>query len=59
MSVKDELLECIANLSPERERIIQRIMNLSNEQFDQLIILYSQLEKESCPACPVQRRTSA
>ena len=48
-----------ADLNVKREKIIQRIMNLSNEQFDQLITLYSQLEKESVPACPVQRRTSA
>lgn len=48
-----------ADLTVKREKIIQRIMNLSNEQFDQLITLYSQQEKESVPACPVQRRTSA
>ena len=59
MSAKEELLDSTVNLSTKREKIIQRIMNLSEEQFDQLLILYSQQEIESCPACPVQRRTSA
>ena len=47
------------NLSIKRENIIQRIMNLSDEQFDRLITLYSQQEKESCPACQVLHQTSA
>lgn len=58
MSAK-ELHNINENLSQKREEIIQRIMNLSDEQFDQLLILYSQQEKEFCPACPVQHRTSA
>ena len=59
MSAKEELFILHADLSPKRENIIHRIMNLSSEQFDQLITLYSQQEKEFCPADPVQRRTSA
>lgn len=47
------------NLSQKRENIIQRIMNLSDEQFDRLITLYSQQEKELCPTCPIDHRTSA
>lgn len=47
------------NLTQKRENIIQRIMNLSEEQFDQFITLYSQQEKESYPPDPVQRLTSA
>ena len=58
MSAK-ELHNANETLSLKRENIIQRIMNLSDEQFDQLLILYSQQEKVSCPACPVQHRTSA
>lgn len=58
MSAK-ELHNFNENLSQRRENIIQRIMNLSDSQFEQLITLYSQQEKESVPACPVQRRTSA
>ena len=59
MSAKDELHNLNENLSNKRENIIQRIMNLSDEQFDRLITLYSQQEKESDPACPTLRRTSA
>ena len=59
MSAKNELHNINANLSTKREKIIQRIMNLSDEQFDRLITLYSQQEKESDPACPTQHRTSA
>ena len=58
MSAK-ELHNFDENLSQRRENIIQRIMNLSNEQFDQLITLYSQQEKEFVPACQVPHRTSA
>lgn len=47
------------NLSTKREMIIQRIMNLSDEQFDLLLTLYSQQEQESDPACPALRQTSA
>ena len=59
MTPKDELHNHNANLSPEREKIIQRIMNLSDEQFNHLITLYSQQEKESDPACPTPHLTSA
>ena len=47
------------NLSTKRENIIQRIMNLSDEQFDRLLTLYSQQEQESDPACQVPHQTSA
>lgn len=56
---KEEPVDFAPDLSPEREKIIQRIMNLSDEQFDLLITLYSQQEKESCPACPTPHLTSA
>ena len=59
MSATQELHNITDNLSPKREDIIQRIMNLSDEQFDRLLTLYSQQEKEFCPAEPVQRLTSA
>ena len=59
MSAKAELHNLNENLSNKRENIIQRIMNLSDEQFDRLITLYSQQEQESDPACPTQHRTSA
>ena len=47
------------NLTAKREAIIQRIMNLSDEQFELLLTLYSQQEQESCLACQVQHQTSA
>ena len=59
MSVKCELHNTDSNLSQKREDIIQRIMNLSDEQFEQFITLYSQQEKESCPTCQVPHLTSA
>lgn len=59
MSAKVELHNINGNLTPKRENIIQRIMNLSDEQFDRLITLYSQQEQESDPACQVLHRTSA
>ncbi len=59
MGAKKDLFNLTADLSPRREEIIQRIMNLSDEQFNQLLILYSQLEKESYPPDPIQRLTSA
>ena len=55
MAAKEE----VNNLSQKREQIIQRILNLSEEQFDRLITLYLQQETESYPACPVGHRTSA
>lgn len=48
-----------ATLSMKRENIVQRIMDLSDEQFERLITLYSQQEKELCPTAPTQHRTSA
>ena len=58
MIAKVELHNINDNLS-KRENIIQRLMNLSDEQFDRLLTLYSQQEQESDPACPTQLRTSA
>ena len=58
MSAKVELHNINDNLS-KRENIIQRIMNLSDEQFDRLLTLYSQQEQESDPAGQVPHRTSA
>ena len=55
MTAKEETFD----LSTKRENIIQRIMNLSNEQLDQLITLYSQQWQESAQTCPDQHRTSA
>ncbi len=57
MSAKE--LHTNEDLSQRRENIIQRIMNLSDEQFELLLTLYSQQEKESVLACPVLYRTSA
>ena len=59
MSAIEELHNINTNISTKREKIIQRIMNLSDEQFDRLIALYSQQEQESDPACQVLHRTSA
>ena len=47
MAAKEE----VNNLSQKREQIIQRILNLSEEQFDRLITLYLQQETETHPAC--------
>ena len=58
MSAKEQTIDLTA-LTQKRENIVQRIMNLSAEQFDQLITLYSQQEKELRPACQAQRLTSA
>ena len=59
MSAKKDSINLTADLSQKRENIIHRIMNLSDEQFNQLLILYSQLEKESYPPDPIQHPTSA
>ena len=59
MSAKAELHNLNENLTNKRENIIQRIMNLSDEQFDRLLTLYSQQEQESAPTCPTLHRTSA
>ena len=59
MCAKVELHNIDGNLTPKKENIIQRLMNLSDEQFDRLLTLYSQQEKEFDPACPTQHRTSA
>ena len=58
MSAKDELHNLIANLSPERENVIQRIMNLSDEQFELLIALYSQQVTGSASACQIPHQAS-
>jgi hypothetical protein len=52
MSAKEELFA-------KREKIIQRILSLSDEQLDRLLTLHSQQEKESCQTCQDQHRTSA
>lgn len=59
MNIKEELHNLNANSSTDREKIIQRIMNLSDDQFDRLITLYSQQEKESVPTCQTPHQTSA
>lgn len=59
MSAKENLHNPNDNLSAKRENIIQRIMNLSDEQFERFITLYSQQEKESCPVYPTQHQTCA
>jgi hypothetical protein len=59
MSAKEEMFDLFVTLSPKAENIIQRIMNLSDEQFDRLIALYAQQEQESYPACPAPHLTSA
>jgi hypothetical protein len=47
------------NLSPKRESIINRILALSDEQFELLITLYSQQSEESSPDDPSLLQTSA
>ena len=59
MSAKVELHNINGDLSQKRENIIQRLMNLSDEQFDRLLTLYSQQVQESDPACQVLHQTSA
>jgi hypothetical protein len=52
MSAKEELFA-------KREKIVQRILNLSDEQLDRLLTLHSQQEQESYQTCPAPHRTSA
>ena len=59
MSAKEELHNLIANLSPEKEKIVERIINLSDEQFEQFLTLYSQQETESYQSFPTQHPASA
>jgi hypothetical protein len=59
MVAKKETANVEKNISARREAVIQRIMNLSDEQFKLFIELYSQQERESAPADPVPHRTSA
>ncbi len=59
MSAKEEMFDLFVTLSPKAENIIQRIMNLSDEQLDLFIALYSQQETESCQPCRDPRLTSA
>jgi hypothetical protein len=47
------------DLDAKRKNIIDRIMALTDEQFELLITLYSQQQQESSQACPVPRWTSA
>ena len=56
--MQEEQLDLATNLSPKRKNIIQRIMNLSDEQFERLIDLYSQEVPETCLTCQVQHQTS-
>lgn len=46
-------------LDAKRENIIQRIMSLSDEQFELLITLYSQQQQGSFQACQDPLQTSA
>ena len=59
MTATEEVFDSNVNLSPRKEKIIQRILDLSEEQFDRLITLYSQQETESDRADQSQHRTSA
>ena len=59
MIAKDGIHNLKSNLSPERERVIQRIMNLSDEQFELLLTLCSQQEIEFSPTCQTRHLTSA
>ena len=59
MSAKEKTFNVINNLSTKREKIVERIMNLSDEQFEQLLTLYRQQDPESCQACPTPHQTSA
>lgn len=47
------------SLSRKREDIANRIMQLSNEQFEMLLTLYSRQAQESAPADLVPHQTSA
>lgn len=59
MIAKEELHNLNVNLSPERENIIQRIINLSDEQFELFLTLYSQQETESYQSFPTPSQASA
>lgn len=46
MSAKEELIDFCLNLHEEKvAKIVDRILNLSEEQLDQLIALYTQQEQ--------------
>ena len=55
MTTKEELFD----LTAKREKIIQRIMSLSDEQFDRFLTLYSQQETESYRPDQAPHPTSA
>lgn len=58
-TVKEETLDLIVSSPQEREKIVRRILSLSDEQFDRLITLYFQQEIEFYPICQDPRQTSA
>lgn len=47
------------NCMDRRRDLIDRILNLTDEQFEQLLIFYLQQEKESVPVDQVPHQTSA
>lgn len=57
-TVKAETFE-LTVAPQEREKIVQRILSLSDEQFDRLIVLCAQQGIEFYPVYPDPRQTSA
>lgn len=57
MVTKKETANVEKNISARREAVIQRIMNLSDEQFKLFIELYSRQEQESVQTCQVAPQT--
>lgn len=57
-TVKDETF-ALTVAPQEREKIVQRILSLSDEQFDRLIVLCAQQGIEFYPVYPDPRQTSA
>lgn len=55
MNAQEETTE----LSARREKLIQRMLALSDEQLDRLITLYSQQAQGSLPDDPARHPTSA
>lgn len=58
-TVKEETLDLIVSSPQEREKIVRRILSLSDEQFDRLIVLCAQQGIEFYPVYPDPRQTSA
>lgn len=58
-TAKEKALDLTVRTPQEREKIAQRIMDLSAEQFERLLILCAQQDQEFFPACPDPRQTSA